>query len=257
MCRLIQISPPQTASSATCNAIQLSFLLIDSLTMPLNLPPPKSTSSVPNGTTTQLAGLSRQGDLNGDNGHSSISEQSPSTHFDTPFPGSSNATATPSSSSFTSKLGLPPPKTKSKQAASNQPKKFVLDLPKATRSASELDNGSDSPNETDGPVAKKARTAGGGLSALLPQPKKPAAGLGGLRLPEPKTVAIAPESSKPATNMVPHTLKGKTKAAPKPVPAFEEVPLSTAQSEDAEEEEEADSAVLDFFGLGKLDLWFS
>jgi hypothetical protein len=57
--------------------------------------------------------------------------------------------------------------------------------------------------------------------------------------------------------MVPHTLKGKSKVAPKPVTKVEEAPASLPQSEDVEEEEEADSAVLDFFGLGtnKWTLW--
>jgi len=158
------------------------------------------------------------------------------------------------SSSFASKLGLPPPKTKSKQAASNQPKKFVLDLPKVTRSASELEDGNESPNGSDEPANKKARTTGAGLSALLPQPKK-AAGLGGLRLPEPKKAAIAPESSKPATSMIPHTLKGKNKAVSKPVAKLEEASASTPVADEAEQpedDEEADSAVLNFFGLGNF-----
>lgn len=164
---------------------------------------------------------------------------------------STAASATTSSSSFSSKLGLPPPKTKSKLVAASQPKKFVLDLPKTTRSASELEDDNDQTNGgTDEPAAKKPRVAGG-LGALLPEPKKPAAGLGGLKLPEPKSAPVLKESSKPSTSMIPHTLKGKSKPVVKAPEAQQETAVEKVD-EDEQEGEPADSAVLDFFGLGEI-----
>lgn len=224
--------------------------------MPLNLPPPKvsnASSGLP--ATNGSVASARPVNLNGSNGQASYQQQDASSH-DTAEPSTSSSVGpSSSSSSFTSKLGLPPPKTKSKQAASNQPKKFVLDLPKATRSASELEDGNDSSNGTEEPAAKKSRTVGGGLSALLPQPKIAAVGPGGLSLPAPKVASRAPESSKPATSMIPHTLKGKNKASEKPMAQPEASHSTPVQAEDEQpdnQEEEADSAVLDFFGLGKL-----
>lgn len=226
--------------------------------MPLNLPPPKSAAgpqptSGPSGSALPAAAT------NGGSGRpsSSIAGAS-SSHVNSEA--STSGSVGSSSSSFTSKLGLPPPKTKSKQAAANQPKKFVLDLPKATRSASELEDGHESVNGSDEPASKKPRTGGGGLSALLPQPKK-AAGLGGLNLPEPKKASTAPESSKPATSMIPHTLKGKNKIAENPLVQAEKVAAngnvtqkSQIDDEEQADEEEPDNAVLDFFGLGAYEL---
>jgi hypothetical protein len=231
------------------------------LNMPLNLPPPKtlgqtaqsipaSSSSGSTGPNTGLAGSN--------NGSSSREEhfESPSNGHDVASLGTTSTTSTPS---FSSKLGLPPPKTKSKLASTNQPKKFVLDLPKATRSASELDTEGEHVNGTSGePASKKARTGGSGLSALLPEPKKLAVpGLAGLKLPDPKISGMTgqdADASKSSTAFIPYTLKAKTKAAEKPVnvPAEVEEPAAVrAVQAIQDEDEEPDAAVLDFFGLGE------
>lgn len=126
----------------------------------------------------------------------------------------------------------------------------MLDLPKATRSASEIEGEDGASSE---PSTKKART-GSGLSALLPEPKKPA-GLGGLKLPDPKTAGGVQQSSTPSIGLVPHVLKGKTKAVEKPEQATESSSkpeaVVPAPSEEEIQDGEADSAVLDFFGLGE------
>lgn len=217
--------------------------------MPLNLPPPKasgSSTTAPSSTSGSRS-LSLP-EVNGSNGHVQHSEEEVA--YSGAAAPSTSASATPSSSSFSSKLGLPPPKTKSKLAAASQPKKFVLDLPKTTRSASELEDDNEQTNGgTDEPAAKKPRVAGG-LGALLPEPKKPAAGLGGLKLPEPKSAPLLKESSKPSTSMIPHTLKGKSKPVVKAAETQQETPTEKADQDD-QDGEPADSAVLDFFGLGE------
>lgn len=222
--------------------------------MPLNLPPPKASgASLPSNGSNGSSSTSRPV-ANGSNGHATPTENE--TGYNEAAAPTTGSAPAGTSSLFSSKLGLPPPKTKSKVAAASQPKKFVLDLPKATRSASELegDDGQHA-NGSDEPAAKKMRT-GGGLGALLPEPKKPAAGLGGLKLPEPKSAPILKESSKPSTSMIPHTLKSKNKAMPKPAEVPADAPATEAEQDDeAEPEAEpADSAVLDFFGLGEWRL---
>lgn len=204
--------------------------------MPLSLPPPKASSNSVNSISNiPLAGTLTNGE-NGQEARAAIASGS-GTNF------SGNG-----SSKSIGGLSLPPPKTKSKQQAASQPKKFHLDLPKA-RSSSELD-GFDTQEQGPSKRAKVTDDAAGpssGLRGLLPEPKaKPT---GGLDLPTPKGAnsnGVAPTSS--LKGLLPHTLKGKGKAVEKKAePANVQAQLADDKAKDSAE----DQAVLDFFGLGK------
>lgn len=214
--------------------------------MPLNLPPPKAS------TSSLAASWPASNDV-----------ALPAARLDLPSPDAS-AAAPSGIRGIATGMKLPPPKTKSKAAAS-APKKFVLDLPKPGRSS---EDGGASASTSDEPTAKKPRLNGSGLSGLLPEPglsgllpepSKPASkSAAGLKLPEPKSSGSAPalgagQAVPRPTSLLPHVLKGKGKA-------------STASQQRAKELREADQAekafeapltevpeesAVDFFGLGE------
>ena len=179
--------------------------------MPLNLPPPKSASG-PIPTS------------------SAIPNHAPSSSiYDL------EATADLPPVASTSKLGLPPPKTKAKVAAAGQAKKFYLDLPKPSSTTNREER------QPDGqPAAKKARIGGSGLGALLPEPKRQ------VTAPATTVSSSASQSSNAAPSLLPHVLKGKTKANGV---AVEQTPAREDQSTVAAQEEQPSAEVLDFFGL--------
>lgn len=180
--------------------------------MPLNLPPPKSASGpIPSS--------------------SAISNHAPTSSIhDTEL-----TTDLPPIAS-TSKLGLPPPKTKAKLAAAGQAKKFFLDLPKPSTSTTNKDDG-----QPDGqPAAKKARTGGSGLGALLPEPKRQ------VTAPATTVASSTNQSHNAAPSLLPHVLKGKAKSNGV---AAEQQFATEDQSTVAAQEEPPSAEVLDFFGL--------